>query len=71
VGDRIVELLTLYCITSLQDVPDAKPYTATLIRQGEFQDNPVKRRIALLVNPSDSDDTREEPKRSDSITKQG
>lgn len=69
VGARIVEILTLYNITSLESNADAKPYMASLVRQGLFQANPVKGRISILVNPSNPDDLSDEPKRSASASK--
>lgn len=66
VGDRITELITLYCITSLTGNVSAAPYIATTVRQGNFQDNPVQKRIAILVYPEDPEDMRQEPKQADS-----
>lgn len=67
VGARIVDLLTAYNKTSIENQPLASAFVATDVRQGLFQDNPVKRRIALMVNPNDPDDTQAEPKRGDSL----
>jgi hypothetical protein len=68
VGERIVEVLTEYCKTSLAAIPEAADYTATVVRQGLPQENPVKDRIAIFVNPNDPSDLSNEPKRSDSVT---
>jgi hypothetical protein len=69
VGGRIVDLLTLYCKTSLEAIVEAKPeaadYVATLIRQGQLQDDPVKHRISLVVNPHNPDDLSSRPWHSD------
>ena len=66
VGSKITDLITAYNITSLIGVSAAVPYMATAVRQGSFQDNPVQKRISILIYPQDPDDMREEPKQSDS-----
>jgi len=66
VGGRIADLITAYCITSLIGIPEAKPYLATVVRQGEFQDNPVQHRISILIYPEDPTDLANQPKESDS-----
>lgn len=55
VGEKIVALLT----AAFVGVPD--DYKPTSIRQGLSQEDPVKRRIAILVNPGDADDQSSKP----------
>jgi hypothetical protein len=71
VGERIVEVLTAYCKTSLESNPATQHLAATVVRQGAFQENPVKDRISIMVNPSDPIDLNEEPRRSDTISSLG
>ena len=69
VGERIAALITEYNITSLIGNSNALPYIATVVRQGSFQDNPVQKRISILIYPQDPDDMRNEPRQSDSTGK--
>jgi len=58
VGDRFVEVLTSACITLVED----EEYRATEVKQGIFQDDPVKRRTVLTVNPGNIDETATTPR---------
>jgi len=58
VGARFVDVLTDACIAQVAD----EEYKATLIKQGLFQEDPVKRRIALMVNPGNIDETSAAPR---------
>lgn len=58
VGERFVEVLTKCCIT---DVAEAD-YKAIEVKQGLFQDDPVKKRIVLSINPGNIDDTSTNPR---------
>ena len=68
VGDRIVTILTEYCQTTLRNDPTTASMAATVVRQGIAQQNPVKDRISIFVNPNDPSDLSNEPSRSDTVT---
>lgn len=65
IGERVVDILKQYCHDT---VPDPQ-YAATEIRQGLFQDDPVKRRISIMVNPADPEDTQARPSWTDNYVK--
>lgn len=58
VGERFVEVLTDACITQVTD----EEYRVTEIKQGIFQQDPVKTRIALTINPGNIDETNSAPR---------
>lgn len=61
VCDAIVALLANYCRDSIVNLPLGSAYAATVVRQGLLQEDPVKDRIAILVNPCDPDSTADSP----------
>ena len=65
IGDYIVQILVDYCQEAVSAVASA--YAAVLIRQGTLQQDPVKERISILVNPNDPDDISNKPEWADSI----
>lgn len=63
-GGRIVEILHQACVVDVEN-PD---YAATEVRQGSLQEDPVTRRIGLLVNPANPESREDHPVWSDKPT---